>query len=240
MGKKSCIIIGVGEGLGSALAATFSKAGYETVITRRHRHLNELQELAASIGSNAHAIGLDAREESEIEELFKRVEFQIAPIEVVIFNIGANVQFGITETTSQVFRKVWEMACFSGFLAGREAAKYMKPRSKGTIIFTGATASSRGGSGFAAFASAKAGLRNLAQSMARELGPKGIHVAHTVIDGLMDGNFARHNFPNVAELAQVGAILDPKEVANNYLALVKQENSAWTFEMDMRPWSEKW
>ena len=240
MGKKSCIIIGVGEGLGSALAAVFAEAGYETIVTRRHRHLKELEALAAEIAPNVHAIGLDAREETEIESLFAQVESQIAPIDVVIFNIGANVRFGVTETTSQVFRKVWEMACFSGFLTGREAAKYMVPRCKGTIIFTGATASLRGGSGFSAFASAKAGLRNLAQSISRELGPKGIHVAHTIIDGLMDGYFARNNFPNAGELAKTGAILNPQEVAKNYLALVNQDKSAWTFELDLRPWSEKW
>src|ERR1700749_603117 len=127
--------------------------------------------------------------------LFQKVEAEIAPVEACVYNIGANVRFPIAETTSRVFLKVWEMACFSGFLAGREAAKRMIPRGRGTIIFTGATASVRGGVGFAAFASAKNGLRALAQSMARELGPRGVHVAHTIIDGAIDTAWIAENFP---------------------------------------------
>jgi NAD(P)-dependent dehydrogenase (short-subunit alcohol dehydrogenase family) len=172
--------------------------------------------------------------------LFQEVERDIGPIEVVVFNIGANVRFGIEETTSRVFQKVWEMACFSGFLAGREAAKVMVPRKRGTIIFTGATASVRGREGFAAFASAKAGLRSVAQSIARELGPKGIHVAHVICDGSIDGVFSRENIPDLEQMLAEDRILKPSEIAKNYLALHYQSRSAWTHELDLRPWSESW
>ena len=173
-------------------------------------------------------------------DLVERIESEIAPIDVAVFNIGANVMFPITEMTSRVYTKVWEMACFAGFLMGRETAKRMLKRGHGTIIFTGATASIRGGSSFAAFAGAKHALRALAQSMARELGPKNIHVAHTIIDGPIDSVFVRENAPNVDELREADAILNPDHIAENYVMLYKQPRTAWTHELDLRPWSEKW
>ena len=150
-------------------------------------------------GGRAHAFGLDARVEAEVAALVERIERTIGPFEVLVFNIGANVRFPIVETTTQVYSKVWEMACLAGFLSGREAARVMAPRGRGTILFTGATASLRGGSGYSAFAGAKHGLRALAQSLARELGPKGVHVAHVVIDGAIDGAFIRGLMPDAAE-----------------------------------------
>jgi NAD(P)-dependent dehydrogenase (short-subunit alcohol dehydrogenase family) len=156
----------------------------------------------------------------------------------VVFNIGANVRFGIRETTTRVFSKVWEMACFAGFVTGREAAKVMVPRGSGTILFTGATASMRGAAGFAAFAAAKSGLRAVAQSMARELGPLGIHVAHVVIDGAIDGTFIRSMSSDVDALLERNAILEPDEIAKSYVWLHKQARSAWTHELDLRPWVE--
>ena len=170
--------------------------------------------------------------------LFDDVECDIGPVEVVVFNIGANVHFGIRETSVQVYRKVWEMAAFAGFLAGREAARVMVPRQTGTIIFTGATASMRGGAGFAAFAGAKFALRALAQSMARELGPEGIHVAHSIIDGAIDTAFIRDNFPDRYKLKDRDGILDPEAIADAYLMLHHQPRSAWTHELDLRPWIE--
>ena len=157
-----------------------------------------------------------------------------------MFNIGANVRFGITETTSRVYRKVWEMGAFAGFLTGREAARHMLPRGRGTIIFTGATASVRGGEGYAAFAGAKHALRALAQSMARELGPKGIHVAHAVIDGAIDTAFIRDNFPDRYALKAEDGVLQPADIAEAYWMLHRQAPSAWTFELDLRPWIERW
>jgi len=182
----------------------------------------------------------DARDEDAITNLFKTIEKDIGPLEVVVFNIGANVRFGIKETTSRVYRKVWEMAAFAGFLTGREAAKYMEPRGRGTIIFTGASASLRGKAGFSAFAGAKTAKRALAQSMARELGPKNIHVAHVIIDGAIDGDFIRNNFPGVDEMRKEDGLMQPDDIAQNYVMLHKQPRTAWTHELDLRPWKETW
>jgi NAD(P)-dependent dehydrogenase (short-subunit alcohol dehydrogenase family) len=241
--KGVCLVVGVGDGLGSALARAFADAGHVVCMTRRARNLDALELTAQSIrdeGGTAHAFGVDARSEEEVVALFETIERDIGPLEVVVFNIGANVRFGIRETTARVFHKVWEMACFAGFLAGREAAKAMVPRGRGTILFTGATASVRGREGFAAFAAAKHGLRALAQSMARELGPQGVHVAHVVIDGAVDGVFIRSNRENVDALLADDAILRPEDIAASFVALHRQPRSAWTHELDLRPWRESW
>jgi NAD(P)-dependent dehydrogenase (short-subunit alcohol dehydrogenase family) len=243
MTKQSCLVIGAGDATGGAIAKRFAREGFETCIVRRARHLDQLQGLADEIsadGGSAHAFGVDARLEDEVIEMFAKIEQDIAPLRVVVFNIGGNVNFPITEMTTRVYRKVWEMSCFAGFLAGREAAKYMSPRGSGTIIFTGATASVRGGSGYSAFAGAKHGLRALAQSMARELGPKGIHVAHTIIDGAIDTAFVAERFPDRYATRDHDGILRPAEIAENYWHLHSQQRSAWTFEIDLRPWVEKW
>lgn len=241
--KGVCLVIGAGDGLGSALARAFAAEGLTVCITRRARNLERLEALADEIraaGGEAHAFGCDARDETEVMSLFERIEAEIGPLEVVVFNIGANVRFPIVETTSRVFTKVWEMACFAGFLAGREAARVMAPRGRGTLIFTGATASLRGRDGFAAFAAAKAGLRALAQSLARELGPQGLHVAHVVVDGAVDGTFIRSIRGEVDDLLARDSILKPEEMAASYVHLHRQPRSAWTHELDLRPWSETW
>jgi NAD(P)-dependent dehydrogenase (short-subunit alcohol dehydrogenase family) len=238
-----CLVVGVGDGLGSAIAKAFAAEGHPVCMTRRARNLDALEKVAEEIradGGVAHAYGVDARAEDEVVALFETIEREVGPLEVVVFNIGANVRFGIRETTARVFTKVWEMACFAGFLAGREAAKAMVPRGRGTILFTGATASVRGRDGFAAFASAKHGLRAVAQSMARELGPQGIHVGHIVIDGAVDGVFIRGNRDNVDELLSRDEILRPSDIAQSFVALHKQPRSAWTHELDVRPWTESW
>lgn len=238
-----CLVVGVGDGLGSALARAFAAEGHVVCMTRRARNLDALEETARSIrdtGGTAHAFGVDARSEDEMIALFETIERDIGPLDVVVFNIGANVRFGIRETTARIFHKVWEMACFAGFLAGREAARAMIPRGRGTILFTGATASVRGRDGFAAFAAAKHGLRAVAQSMARELGPQGVHVAHVVIDGAVDGVFIRENRDNVDALLADDAILRPEDIAASFVALHRQPRSAWTHELDLRPWRESW
>ena len=239
----TCLIVGAGDGVGSAIARAFAKEGLAVCVTRRPRHLDKLESLVAAIredGGQAHAFGVDARDEAEMIALIDRIEAEIGPLAVVVFNIGANVRFPVTETTAQVYSKVWEMAALAGFFTGREAARVMTPRGKGTILFTGATASMRGGSGFSAFAGAKAALRQLAQSMARELGPKGIHVAHVMVDGMIDGTFARSIAPDIQTLLDEDAILKPDEIARNYVWLHNQQRSAWTFELDLRPWKETW
>ncbi|WP_298284999.1 SDR family NAD(P)-dependent oxidoreductase [Novosphingobium sp.] len=241
--KDVCLVIGAGDGVGGAIARAFADEGMAVCMTRRARNLDQLEAIADRIrdaGGEAHAFGVDARSEAETIDLFATIERDIGPIAVVVFNIGANVQFGIRETTTRVFTKVWEMACLAGFLAGREAANVMVPRQRGTVIFTGATASIRGRERLAAFAAAKNGLRAVAQSMARELGPLGIHVAHVICDGAIDGVFTRSRFDDVTPLLEEDLILKPDEIARNYVMLHRQQRSAWTHELDLRPWREQW
>ncbi|KAA0693847.1 SDR family NAD(P)-dependent oxidoreductase [Halopseudomonas laoshanensis] len=233
------VVIGAGDATGGAIAKRFAREGYSLCVTRRN--VDQLTVLADEIraaGGTAHPFGCDARVEEQMVELFEHIERDIGPIEVVVFNIGANVRFSITETTERVYRKVWEMAALSGFLTGREAAKAMLPRQKGTIIFTGATASLRGGVGFSAFAGAKFALRALAQSMARELGPQGIHVAHPIIDGAIDTAFIRDTFPERYALKDQDGILNPEHIAEQYWQLHCQPRDSWTHELDLRPWME--
>ncbi|HKR40340.1 SDR family oxidoreductase [Paraburkholderia sp. EG287B] len=239
--KKAVLVIGAGDATGGAIARRFAREGYIACVTRRNA--DKLAPLVAQIeaeGGEAHAFGSDARKEEDMIALFAEIETRIAPIEVAIFNIGANVRFGITETTARVYHKVWEMACFAGFLMGREAAKVMLPRERGSIFFTGATASLRGREGFAAFAGAKHALRALAQSMARELGPQGIHVGQIIVDGAIDTEFIRENFPERYKLKERDGILNPEHIADAYWTLHQQPRDAWTHELDLRPWLEQW
>jgi NAD(P)-dependent dehydrogenase (short-subunit alcohol dehydrogenase family) len=238
-----CVIVGSGDYIGAAIARRFAAGGFTVCLCRRNGEKNDalVKELNAG-GGQAYSYSLDAREESQITERFAAIEAEIGPLEIVISNTGGNVYFPILETTERVFYKVWKMACLSGFLSGREAAKYMLPRKRGSIFFTGATASLRGGSGFAAFSSAKFGLRALAQSMARELGPKNIHVAHLVIDSGVDTAFVRDRIRERGEDPDKlprDTLMDPKSVAESYWMLHHQTPDAWTHEMDIRPFAEK-
>jgi len=242
--EKVALVVGAGDATGGAIARRFAKGGYTVCATRRH--LDKLQPLIAQIkadGGKAHGFASDARKEEEVVALVEQIESTIGPIEVLVFNIGANVPSSILEETARKYFKIWEMACLGGMLNGREVAKRMVAREgdghKGTIIFTGATASLRGSANFAAFAGAKHALRALAQSMARELGPRGIHVAHTIIDGAIDTGFIRQNFPERYALKAHDGILNPDHIAQNYWMLHQQPRDAWTHELDLRPWSEK-
>jgi NAD(P)-dependent dehydrogenase (short-subunit alcohol dehydrogenase family) len=238
---KVVLVIGAGDATGGAIARRFARQGFTACVTRRNA--DKLAPLVARIeseGGKARAFGSDARKEEQMVELVAGIERDIGQIEVAVFNIGANVRFAIRETTVRVYTKVWEMCALGGFLMGREAAKVMVPRGRGTILFTGATASVRGGAGFSAFSGGKHALRALAQSMARELGPEGIHVAHVVIDGAIDTEFIRSNFPERAALKDRDGILNPEAIAEAYWQLHCQHRSAWTHELDLRPWIEKW
>lgn len=239
--KKAILVVGAGDATGGAIARRFAREGYIACVTRRNADkLAPLVDQIRAEGGEAHAFGCDARKEEETVALIDRIEREIAPLEVSVFNIGANVQFSITETTARVYFKVWEMACFAGFLMGRESARVMLPRQRGSIFFTGATASVRGREGMAAFSGAKHGLRALAQSMARELGPKNIHVAHLIIDAAIDTAWIRENFPErYAAKAQDG-IVNPDHIADTYWMLHQQPRDAWTHELDLRPWMERW
>jgi len=214
------LIGGAGEGLGAALGRRFSKT-HEVVLSSRTQ------------GERA-----DLREEAQVIELFDRVE-QRGPVEVAIFNAGANFRASILETPAEMFEKVWRLGCFAGFLFGREAARRMMPRGRGTILFTGATASVRGSAQFAAFAAAKGGLRQVAQSMARELGPKNIHVAHVVVDGMIDNRRTRERMADRVKDLPADGMLATDAIAELFWQLHVQPRSAWTFEADLRPWAER-
>jgi NAD(P)-dependent dehydrogenase (short-subunit alcohol dehydrogenase family) len=239
--KRAVLVVGAGDATGGAIARRFAREGLVACVARRTADkLEPLVERIRTDGGQAHGFASDARKEDDVVALIQRIEREIAPIEVAVFNIGANVRFPVVETTERVYRKVWEMAALAGFLVGREVAKAMLPRGHGTIIFTGATASLRGGAGFCAFAGAKHALRALAQSMARELAPQGIHVAHSIIDGAIDTAFIAENFPERYALKASDGILNPDAIAEAYWQLHCQHRSAWTQEFDLRPWSETW
>lgn len=242
--SRAALVVGAGDFIGAAIAKRFAAGGYLTAVGRRNA--DKLAPLVAEIeasGGRARGFALDARDEASVQSTFETIERELGPLEVVVFNVGANVSFPLTETTSRVFRKVWEMACLAGFLTGREAARVMLPRQRGSIFFTGATASLRGGKGYAAFASAKFGLRALAQSMARELGPSNIHVAHLVIDAGVDTGFVRERIraagrdPNALP---PDTLMDPASIGEAYWMLHQQPRNAWTFELDLRPFGETW
>lgn len=239
--KKVVLVIGAGDATGGAIARRFAREGYVACVTRRSA--DKLQPLVDSIrqaGGEALGFASDARKEEDVVALIEEIENDIGPIEAFVFNIGANVPCSILEETARKYFKIWEMACFSGFLNAREVAIRMASRKRGTILFTGATAGLRGASHFAAFAGAKHGIRALAQSMARELGPMNIHVAHVVVDGAIDTDFIRTQFPERYALKSEDGILDPEHIAENYWYLHRQPRDAWTFELDLRPWSERW
>lgn len=239
--RGAALIIGAGDATGGAIAKRFAKGGLIACATRRSAEkLAPLIDEIRSSGGEAHGFASDARKEDEVINLVETIERDIAPIEVLVFNIGANVPCSILEETSKKYFKIWEMACFGAFLVGREVAKQMVARGRGTMIFTGATASLRGSANFAAFAGAKHALRALAQSMARELGPKNIHVAHVVVDGAIDTEFIRSNFPERYALKDQAGILNPEHIADNYWYLHQQPRDAWTHELDLRPWTERW
>jgi NAD(P)-dependent dehydrogenase (short-subunit alcohol dehydrogenase family) len=239
--SRVALVIGAGDATGGAIARRFAAGGLTACVTRREA--DKLEPLLQSIraaGGVAHGFGSDARQEDAVVALVEQIEREIGPIEVLVFNIGANVPCSVLEETARKYFKIWEMACFGGFLNGREVAKRMVKRGRGTIVFTGATAGLRGSANFAAFAGAKHALRALAQSMARELGPRGVHVAHVVVDGAIDTEFIRSNFPERYALKAEGGILDPDHIAENYWHLHAQPRDAWTFELDLRPYMERW
>ena len=233
------LVIGAGDATGGAIARRFAAGGYAACVTRRDADkLAPLKSAIEAAGGVCHAFGSDARKEEDVVALIERIERDIGPIEVMVFNIGANVPCSVLEETARKYFKIWEMACFGGFLNAREVAKRMVARGRGTLIFTGATASVRGAAGFAAFAGAKHALRALAQSMARELGPQGVHVAHCIIDGAIDTAFIRDNFPERYALKEQDGILQPDSIADAYWMLHQQPRDAWTHELDLRPYLE--
>jgi NAD(P)-dependent dehydrogenase (short-subunit alcohol dehydrogenase family) len=239
--NEVALVIGAGDATGGAIARRFAAGGYTACVTRREAaKLEPLLQSIRDAGGRAQGFGSDARKEEEVIALVDQIEREVGAIAVLVFNIGANVPCSVLDETARKYFKIWEMACFGGFLNGREVARRMVARGRGTIIFTGATAALRGSANFAAFAGAKHALRALAQSMARELGPQGVHVAHVVIDGAIDTEFIRSNFPDRYALKAEGGILEPAHIAENYWHLNQQPRDAWTFELDLRPYMERW
>jgi NAD(P)-dependent dehydrogenase (short-subunit alcohol dehydrogenase family) len=222
-------VVGAGDFIGGEIAKKFAAEGFTVFVGRRQgEKLEPLVKEIEAAGGKVFGRALDARKEDEIVKFLSDADAH-APLEVCVFNIGANVNFPIVDTTERVFRKVWEMACYSGFLAGREAARLMLPHGKGNIFFTGATF----------------GLRAVAQSIARELGPKNIHVAHLVIDSSVDTEWVRQLIvnregPQAMENLDPNRLMRPAAVAEAYWQLYRQPRDAWTFEHEIRPFGEKW
>lgn len=244
MSAPIVLIVGAGDYIGAAIARRFARGGFTVCMGRRRGEL--LDPLVAEIeaeGGRATGYAMDARDEDSVAEIFRRVEAEVGPIDIVIFNVGGNVKFDILETTARVFRKVWEMCSFAAFLNGREAARYMAERGRGSIFFTGASASLRGRSGFAAFSAGKAAMRAMAQSMAKELGPQNIHVAHLVIDSPVDTASVRERIAAAGidvDAMEPDRLMQPASVAEIYWQLHHQSRDAWTFEVDLRPYCEAW
>jgi NAD(P)-dependent dehydrogenase (short-subunit alcohol dehydrogenase family) len=238
MGQQSVAVIGAGDFIGAGIVRKFAAEGFAVHAGRRNG-----EKLAPLLGGAVTGRSLDAREPEDVAAFLAEAE-AIAPLALVVFNVGANVQFPLLETTDRVFRKVWEMACFAGFVSVREAARIMLPRGEGKIFVTGATAGLRGNPGYSAFAAAKAGLRAMAQSAARELWPQGIHVAHLVIDAGVDTAYVRARVTErigaEALAAQPDLLMPPEAVAEAYWALYNQPKAAWTFEQEIRPYGETW
>jgi len=244
-GRGVAILVGAGDAIGAAVARRFAEGGYTVCICRRDAAKSQglVDELKAA-GRDVHALSVDARQEVEVQRLFAEVENNMGPIEVCLFNAGSNVNKPLLDTTEKLFFKAWELACYGGFLVGREAARVMLPRGRGTILFTGATASIRGGAGFAAFASAKFGLRAVAQAMARELGPKNIHVLHLIIDAGVDSQ-AIHQRLRAAKGIEASdippdSLAKTSSIAEAYWFAHQQTRDGWTHELDLRPSVEKW
>ena len=232
MSHESAVVVGVGAGLGRALVKAFAHEGY--TVFAAARKASALNELSALRDGRVIPVDIDSTDAAQVDELFARAEKE-APVGVSIFNASAFVRNSVVDTDPETFERCWRVGCFGGFLVGRASARLMTKRGAGTILFTGATASLRGGAGFVNLASPKFALRAVAQSMARELGPQGIHVAHVIIDGQIDA-------PRYAQLGNergLDSLLAPDAIAQNYVMLHRQHRSAWTQELDLRPWIEK-
>jgi len=241
MDKGSAIIVGAGTGTGAEVAKLFAKAGYGVAVARRNA--DALTSLVAEIeqsGAHAKSVGADASDERAVINLFDTAERALGPVEVAVFNAAGIMRGSILETTKNDFELMWRASALGGFLVGREAARRMTTRGRGTIIFTGATASTKASANFAAFAAGKHGLRAVAQSMAKELGPKGIHVAHVIVDGVINVQRSREMIPDRTEAKGPDGLIDAKSIAESYLWLHKQPRDSWTFELDLRPAIEPW
>ncbi len=237
----SAVVIGVGpeEGLGATLAKCFSSKGLHVFIAGRSE--DKLQNVAKTIlqqGGSVTLVVADATVEHDIVHLFETIALQGYPLEIAAYNVDSNIRSPLLETENETFTRLWQQNCLGGFLFGKEAVSLMLKHGKGTLFFTGATASLRAKPPFTAFASAKAGLRALAQGMAREFSPRGIHVVHTILDGVIDGERARTQFPEFVAQKGPEGLMQLDAIADTYWAMHQQHPSAWTHELDLRPFKE--
>ncbi|MEL6180932.1 MAG: SDR family NAD(P)-dependent oxidoreductase [Myxococcota bacterium] len=240
--NKAILVVGAGSGTGAEVAKRFAREGFVACVARRNA--DALADLVSEIeqeGGKARAFAIDATQEQSVIDAFNTIETEIGPVAVAVYNAAGFARSSITETSVETYHNMWAVGTLGGFIVGREAARRMVPRGEGTILYTGASASLRGNALFAAFAASKHAMRVTAQSMARELGPKGIHVAHVIIDGLIDVPRGRAMLGDDAyeKLGEHGT-LKPENIAEAYWTLHRQSPSAWTFEMDLRPFSESW
>lgn len=239
MARETAVIVGAGGGLGAALARRFAHGGLAVAVARRDAAaLAPIVDDIERAGGAAHAYGVDATNEAQVEDLFARAETELGPVRAAIFNASTLVMKPAAETETEEFRALWETCCLGGFLTGRAAARRMLGRGQGAIFFTGSREAWRGFANLSAHVSAKFGLRGLAQCMARELGPQGIHVAHVVIDGLIDSPHTRLFLEGKTAFPET--LLNPDHIAENYWSVYEQPRDAWTFELDLRPFSQQW
>jgi NAD(P)-dependent dehydrogenase (short-subunit alcohol dehydrogenase family) len=237
---KVAVIAGVGEGVGLGISKRFARAGLLTImLARDEEKLRGFERQIEENGGKAIGLKTDLRQESEIVSVLQKVENEFGPIEVAAYNAGAQHRKAALEISGDAFEKVWRLACFGAFVFGREAVRHMAPRGKGSVLFTGATSSLRGGANFAAFASAKFGARAVSQSLAREFGPKGIHVATVIIDGAVDMPAIHRMMPEVVAKTPEDGLLSTDAIAETFFQLHSQHRSAWTLEADVRPYCEK-
>ncbi|MGX2039346.1 SDR family NAD(P)-dependent oxidoreductase [Methylocaldum sp. MU1018] len=241
MNDRKAVVVGVGpsKGLGAALARRFAREGLKVYLAGRTAE--KLERIAAEIrtaGGRAVPVTTDATVEGDVISLFESVSSDPGPLDVVACNVDSHRQAALLDTSGDMFRQLWLQNAYAGFLVGREAARLMADQGHGTLFFTGASASLRARPSFTAFAAAKSALRALAQGMAREFGPQGIHVVHVVIDGVIDGERARNAFPEFVAQKGADGLLDLDAIADTYWLLHGQQRSAWTHELDLRPFKE--
>jgi NAD(P)-dependent dehydrogenase (short-subunit alcohol dehydrogenase family) len=244
MDKPTAIVVGVGaeEGIGAAACRRFAAEGHHVLVAgRTQAKIDRVVKTIQDFGGGAEAVLTDATNEAQVIGLFDRAMNPgagLAPADLVVFNAGNNRRIDFRDVEAAVFEEMWRVGCFAGFLVGREAARRLAPLGRGTVIFTGASGSLRGKPGFAQFAAAKAGLRMIAQAMAREFGPQGIHVAHVVIDGGVDGERLRTGAPAMVEARGTDGLLGVDPIAEAYWQIHRQHRSAWAHEVDLRPFKE--
>ncbi|MBK8816906.1 MAG: SDR family NAD(P)-dependent oxidoreductase [Methylococcaceae bacterium] len=239
--QNAAVIIGVGpeKGLGAALAMSFAAKGLHVFIAGRSADkLALVAQAIRALGGSVTPVKTDATLAGEVENLFNKINESGYTLDIAVYNVDSNISAPLLETDTETFTQLWQQNCLGGFLFGKAVLNNMLPQEKGTIIFTGATASLRARPPFTAFAAAKAGLRALAQGMGREFSPKGIHVVHTVIDGVIDGDRARNQFSEYVKSKGEDGLLKLEAIAETYWAIHKQHPSAWTHELDLRPYKE--